>query len=246
MSNLNLILMRILPFACLAICAFAFLSCSSSNDSTGASTSFRPAKGSLYVFQQEDLDSNGNVQGEPGWHDNYYRVSTTDTTMDGHAHAYLITTNDSLNGTVPINHSSIAYLDNGDIESKDGVDMDVLLWLHYPIATHTDARLLLDSMVNAHTGTYHFIDTTTIHYSGDSDVTINGQTVHIVTCSVTFAAFFVDLQKHDTTIAHGTRTMQYAPSLGYFTHIESRERQYDNVRSVNDGYRRTMQRYELK
>src|ERR1043165_7372908 len=168
--------MRTLSFVCLAVCSLVFLSCSSSNDSTGSSTSFRPAKGSLYVFQQEALDSNGNVQGESGWNDNYYRVSAADTTMDGHAHAYLITTNDSLNGTVPINSSSIAYLDNGDIESKDGVDTDVLLWLHYPIATHTDTKLLLDSMVNAHSGTYHFIDTTTIHYSGDSDVPTNGRT----------------------------------------------------------------------
>jgi hypothetical protein len=235
--------MRPLLLRCLCIMAFAVSACKSSTEANGAYFDYKsvpPNAGLKFVcVEQESL-------GEPGGRCDYDVTSADTTPLDRTYACHFAMTSYQHYGPL-ISVPAIRYLETGDVEIVPRRNSGPL-WTRLPIATDVEWRSVIDSTINdtADNPVYHLFDTVSVRKVEVSDTIIAGTSLKTATVVCKYTEVYVDLRSGDTAITQGTRTMQYAPSIGFFTRIDDVESHNEPISTSSHYYRMTLKRYELK
>ena len=248
--------MKILSFAALILVSFIFTSCKSSTETNGPLKTYslvKPKVGSVFVYQQELLDSNGNVRTNAFQADSIWRVVAQDTSISGHSHVWLFRSSTSDSDLYYERTIGLSFLDNGDFDfAADFGVIDQSMWLRMPLQSGSEQHVVLDTMIapdssSSDTTSFRVHETVTTTNAGTSDYSLNGNTYQAVTFVVTLDGIATSLQGQQLADIHEVDNWTFIPALGFFAKHDMTETGHDlDGRRNADGERMALVRYELK
>lgn len=204
------------------------------------------AKGTEYDLPWTYFDENGQ-QLSITRGDSVIRMFASDTTIMGRSGVYAFKSKDPNQPGAGSQESYIRVNKDNDLEVLfEDDDMTMEQWITLPVQTTSQKGLNVDTTLSEDNDTIRITGTITTKHAGDTTITIGGSSVTVIKCVME-----ADLEgkKGTTVIANldGTRTLWYAPSLGYFAFIENKEEGINH--NGDDHFKHTkevMQRYRLQ
>jgi hypothetical protein len=244
--------MKAQSFVVLILVLVVFASCKSSTETNGPLQSYslvKPKVGSVFVYQQLDLDSNGDALPEQYRTDTVWTVIAADTSLMGHSHVWLLGSSYMENTGYYDRYFAISYLANGDLDfSQDVSDFGSgLPWIRMPLASNIEQVVTLDTTIDSDSSAIHVHETWSTSNAGTTNVTLGRKSFQSVMFSTKIVGTATSAQSPFTADIHGTDNWTFIPELGYFSRHELREASHDlDGNSSGDGERMVLQRYELK
>ena len=243
--------MKALSLATLITLSCLFASCKSSTETNGPLVTYslvKPKVGSTFIYQQQVLDSNGNVRSDVFRSDSIWRVVAADTSIMDHVHVWLVQSFETDSDLYPYQTVALSFLDNGDFEfAQDLRDESELPWMRMPLSSQVEQLITLDTTIAGDSASFHVHETWRTSNTGVSEVTVNGTALQAVTFSTKNDGVATSAQNETLADVHGVDNWTFIPTLGFFAKRDMMEH-IDNIdgESRGDGKRMTLVRYELK